>query len=305
MITVVGSLNYDLIIRTPHLPKPGQTIHGHDFRTACGGKGANQAYAVARMGQPALMIGCVGADAFGAEMVANLQDVGIDTSGIARRDGMASGIAMILVEASGQNEIVIAAGANGTHTVEDVQRHADRIRASEAVITQLETTLAASDAALTLAHAAGRLTVLNPAPYSPVSDALLGQCDYIIPNESEAAAMTGIEVNDVNSAARAATALKARGVRNVLVTLGAGGVWLDTENWQGHVPAFEVQAVDTVAAGDTFIGAFVTRLVEGASPHEAARFGCAASAISVTRPGAQPSIPARAEVETFLSQRGG
>jgi ribokinase len=303
MITVVGSLNYDLIIRTPNLPTPGQTIHGHDFRTACGGKGANQAYAVARMSQPALMIGCIGDDAFGAEMIANLKSVGIDTSGIARRDGMASGIAMILVEASGQNEIVIAAGANGTHTAEDVQRHADRIRSSAAVITQLETTLAASEAALILARAAGKLTVLNPAPYSPVSDALLGHCDYIIPNESEAAAMTGIEVNDINTASRAATVLKARGARNVVVTLGAGGVWLDTETWQGHVPAFEVQAVDTVAAGDTFIGAFVTRLVEGASPREAARFSCAASAISVTRPGAQPSIPTRAEVEAFLAQR--
>lgn len=305
MITVVGSLNYDLIIRTPHLPKPGQTIHGYDFSAACGGKGANQAYAVARMGQPTLMIGCVGDDAFGAQMVANLESVGIDTSGVARRNGIASGIAMILVETGGQNEIVIAAGANGTHTADDVERLANRIRASDAVVTQLETTLAASEAALTLARAVGRLTVLNPAPYSPVSDALLRQCDYVIPNESEAMAMTGIEVNSMDSAAQAAAALKTRGARNAVVTLGAGGVWLDTETWQGHVPAFDVQAVDTVAAGDTFIGAFVTRLVEGASPPEAARFGCAASAISVTRPGAQPSIPSRAKVDAFLAQRGG
>jgi ribokinase len=274
MITVVGSLNMDLIVRVPRFPEPGEAIHGEDLQTACGGKGANQAFAVARMGHPAFMLGCVGQDGFGEAMLANLRAVGVDTTGVLR---------------------------NRTLTADDVQAAADVLRRSDAVIAQLETTLPATRAALMLARAAGRLSVLNPAPFAPLDDALLALCDYLVPNENEAARLVGSEVNDVPSAARAAETLRARGARNVLITLGAAGVWVDAEGWRGHVPAFPVKAVDTVAAGDTFIGAFVTRLVEGAALHEAVRFGCAAAAIAVTRPGAQPSIPDRQEVEAFLS----
>lgn len=304
MITVVGSLNMDLIIRVPRFPAPGEAIHGEDLQTACGGKGANQAYAIARMGRLACMIGCVGADAFGEAMLENLRAVGVDTGGVIRRAGSASGTAMILVhDTTGQNEIVVASGANRTLTAADVHAAADRLAQSDAVIAQLETSLPATEAAMAIARQAGRLSVLNPAPFAPLEDALLQSCDYLIPNENEASRLAGVEVRDPESAAAAAQVLRARGARNVLVTLGAGGVWVEAEAWRGHVPAFPVTAVDTVAAGDTFIGAFVTRLVEGAHVREAAQFGCAAAAIAVTRPGAQPSIPSREEVESFLRAR--
>lgn len=301
MVIVVGSLNMDLIIRVPRFPMPGEAIHGGDLQTACGGKGANQAYAIARMGQAVRMVGCVGGDAFGDAMIENLRAIGVDTTSVARRADTSSGTAMILVdETTGQNEIVIASGANRTLTADDVHRVEGYFHHADAVVAQLETTLSATEAALALARRAGKLAALNPAPYAPISDDLLQTCDYLIPNENEASRLAGREVRDVDSAAAAAAALRARGARNVLVTLGAGGVWLDTESWCGHVPAYPVRAIDTVAAGDTFIGAFITRLVEGVAAREAAQFGCAAAAIAVTRPGAQPSIPSRAEVDAFL-----
>jgi ribokinase len=302
MITVVGSLNMDLIIRVPCFPGPGETIHGDDLQTACGGKGANQAYAIARMGHAVSLLGCVGQDGFGEAMIANLRAVGVDTSGVQQRAGVSSGTALILVhDASGQNEIVVAGGANRTLTADDVRGALDLLCRSDAVISQLETTLPATKAALAVARAAGRLSVLNPAPFMPLDDDLLALCDYLVPNEHEATQLTGSEVRNAEDAARAAKALRARGARDVLITLGAAGVWVEAEAWRGHVPAFAVKAVDTVAAGDTFIGAFVTRLVEGSDLREAVLFGCAAAAIAVTRPGAQPSIPARHEVDAFLS----
>lgn len=302
MISVVGSLNMDLIIRVPRFPEPGEAIHGEDFRTACGGKGANQAYAIARMGRAVRMVGCVGMDAFGEAMIENLRAVGVDTGGILRRADVASGTAMILVDDTGQNEIVVAAGANRTLTAEEVGTLLADVAHTDAVVAQLETSLAATEAAMSLAHRAGKLSVLNPAPYAPLSDHLLQRCDFLIPNENEATRLSGIEVRDRETAAAAAAALRKRGARNVLITLGAAGVWLDTMDERGHVPAYAVKAVDTVAAGDTFIGAFVARLVEGASVREAAQFGCAAAAIAVTRPGAQPSIPRRVEVEALMNQ---
>ena len=307
-ISVVGSLNMDLIIRTARFPQPSETIHGHSFSTACGGKGANQAYAVARMGQPARMIGCVGDDGFADAMTANLQNVGVDTSGVLRKAGVSSGIAVITVDDSGQNEIVLAAGANALLDAATVNAQVERIQQSDAVIAQLETTLEATETAMQLARASrrspsGTISIFNPAPGAQLSDALLTMCDWVIPNETEAALLTGMAVDGVEAAARAAGALKARGVRNVLVTLGSLGAWVDAEMWRGHVPAFAVKPIDTVAAGDTFIGAFVCRLVEGASVQQAVRFGNAAAAIAVTRAGAQPSIPTRAEVDAFLREQ--
>jgi ribokinase len=300
MICVVGSLNMDLIVRAARFPQPGETIHGRSFNTACGGKGANQAYAVARMGQPARMIGCVGDDSFGDAMTANLQQAGVDTSGVLRRAGVSSGIAVITVDDSGQNEIVLAAGANALLDAPAVQSLAAQIQASDAVIAQLETTLDATTMAIRLARDAGKISIFNPAPGAPMRDELLAMCDWVIPNETEAALLTGIAVDGLDDAAKASGALRARGVRNVLVTLGGNGVWVDAAAWRGHVPAFPVMPIDTVAAGDTFIGAFASRLVEGATVQDAVRFGNAAAAIAVTRAGAQPSIPTRAEVDAFV-----
>ncbi len=308
-ICVVGSLNMDLIVRAAHFPQPGETIHGRSFSTACGGKGANQAYAVARMGQPARMIGCVGEDAFADVMTSNLQHVGVDISGVLRKPGVSSGIAVITVDDSGQNEIVLAAGANALLDTATVQSLAAHIQSSDAVIAQLETTLEATEMAMRLARAStssasGTISIFNPAPGAPMRDEMLALCDWVIPNETEAALLTGISVDGIEAAAKAASALRTRGVRNVLITLGGNGVWVDAAAWRGHVPAFPVTPVDTVAAGDTFIGAFASRLVEGATVRDAVRFGNAAAAIAVTRAGAQPSIPTRAEVDAFLREHG-
>ncbi|MFN3705868.1 MAG: ribokinase [Thermoflexales bacterium] len=300
MITVVGSLNYDLTARAPRFPCPGESLVGSAFHTACGGKGANQAYAVARLGGAARMIGCVGRDTFGEAVLGSLRQVGVDTSHVLIRSHVPTGVAIILLDASGQNAIVVVPGANATLRAEDVYQVADVLRASDTVIAQLETTLEATHHAMAIARAAGKRTVLNPAPFTPIDDALLSLCDYVIPNEHEAAQLTGLPVHDPPTAHAAAQALRRRGAANVLITLGAQGVWLETPEWCGLVPAFSVAAADTTAAGDVFIGAFATRLGEGADPRTAARFACAAAAIAVTRPGAQPSVPTRHEVDAFL-----
>ncbi len=305
MITVVGSFNMDLFIETPRFPAPGEAILGKNFRRAPGGKGANQAYAVARMGMRAAMVGALGQDAFGDEMSANLQAVGVNTSGVVRRDEVASGTAMIVLDATGQNQIVVANGANDTLTAEDITRQRALFAQSKAVIVQLETSMASVAATLQLTHETGALTVLNPAPYALVEESLLRLCDWIIPNEGEATKLSGVDVSDAASAAKAADVIQQRThCANVIVTLGAQGVWLATPEFTGLVTGFKVTAVDTVGAGDTFIGAFVTRLVEGSTAREAARFGCAAAAIAVTRRGAQASIPTRDEVEEFLGKMG-
>ena len=303
MITVVGSFNMDLVIEAPRFPAPGEAILGNNFRRACGGKGANQAYAIAKMGMRAAMIGAVGQDAFGDEMLADLHDVGVDTSGVVRRASVASGTAMIVLDANGQNQIVVANGANDTLTAWDVEQCTQRISTSKALVVQLETAPESVRAALEIANDMGVMTVLNPAPFAPVADELLRRCDFIIPNENEASKLTGIDVKDLADAVGAARQLRQRaGDAEVVITLGANGVWIDSDSFTGHVPGFKVEAVDTVGAGDTFIGAFVVRVVEGAGVQEAARFGCAAAAIAVTRRGAQTSIPERKEVEQFLAQ---
>lgn len=304
MITVVGSFNMDLVIEAPRFPAAGEAILGKNFRRACGGKGANQAFAIARMGGRAAMLGAVGRDAFGDEMLANLQSTGVDTTGVVRRDHVASGTAMIVLDASGQNQIVVANGANDTLSAEDITRHTALIQRSRALVVQLETPLSSVTAAIEIAHAAGVPVLLNPAPFAPVPPELLHRCTFIIPNEGEASGLTGIEVRDIPGAARAAHQLRQRAPQAaVLVTLGAGGVWLETEAFAGHVPGFTVAAVDTVGAGDTFIGAFILRIIEGASVREAARFGCGAAALAVTRRGAQTGMPSRREVEEFLAAR--
>ena len=306
MITVVGSLNMDLFIETARLPAPGETVLGRNFRRAPGGKGANQAVAIARMGGACAMVGAVGDDAFGEEMLANLRAAGVDTDAVVRRTGTTSGVAMIAVDANGQNQIVVTSGANETLSPEDIARHAALFRRSKAVIVQLETPLFAVEAALRLGREAGALTVLNPAPCLVLSDDLLRRCDWIVPNEIEAAQLSGVAVRSRADAATASKKLRGRsGGANVLVTLGADGAWLDTDVFTGDVPGLKVAAVDTVGAGDTFIGAFVTRLVEGVEVHEAARYGCAAAALAVTRRGAQAGIPFRAEVEAWLRSQGG
>jgi len=305
VITVVGSLNMDLFVATPRLPGAGETQLGQGFRRVPGGKGANQACAAARMTQPVVLIGAAGRDAFGDEMVRNLVQFHVGTEGVALRDGTESGVAFIVVDASGQNEIVVAPGANATLTAREVTHWRRHIALSKAVITQLESPLPAVEAALRLAREAGALSVLNPAPCVPLPDNLLRLCDWIIPNEIEAAQLTGLKVRNPAEAEAAAGRLREQaGGANLAITLGPDGVWITSASFSGHVPAPSVTPVDTVGAGDTFIGAFVARLTERAQVRDAARFACAAASLSVTRRGAQSSIPTRDEVEAFLRAWG-
>jgi ribokinase len=303
MITVVGSLNMDLFIETERLPRPGETVPGTNFRTTPGGKGANQAFAIARMGAEVTMLGAVGDDAFGKELLGQLASAGVKTDAVLRRDRIPSGTAMIVVDASGQNQIVVAPGANGTVTPDDVIRQAGLIRKSAALVAQLETPLDAVKAALRLAREAGVPTVLNPAPAIPLPDELLHLCDWIISNETEAAELSSIEVKSRYDAASAARKIRQRSsAKGVAVTLGGLGVWIEHSLFTGHIPAFRVPVLDTVGAGDTFIGAFVTRLAGGAEPREVGIFASAAAAIAVTRRGAQAGIPALGEVEAFFRE---
>lgn len=304
MITVVGSLNMDLLIDSPRLPAPGETVRGENFRRAAGGKGANQACAVARMGGRCTMLGAVGDDSFGEELLAGLRGDGVDVSAVRRVPSVPTGVALITIDAAGQNQIVIASGANGAFSVDDISRHAGLLRAARAVVVQLEIPLPAVEAAIRLGREGGALTVLNPAPALPVGDELLRLCDWIIPNEIEAGQISGISVHTRDDARLAAQRLHQRsGGRGVVVTLGADGVWLETSEFSGHVPGFPVEAVDTVAAGDTLVGAFVSEVVQGVAPVDAARFACAAAAIAVTRSGALASVPRRHEVEAWLHGR--
>jgi ribokinase len=301
MITVVGSLNMDLFIETPHLPRPGETVLGKNLRRTAGGKGANQALAAVRMGAKTALIGMVGHDLFGGEMVANLAAAGVGTDAILRRKGTASGMAMIAVDPTGQNQIVVAPGANATLSPENIARQKKWIYRSRAVIAQLEIPLSSVEAALRFGRKAGALTILNPAPGAPLTRSLLRLCDWIVPNETEAEMLTGVPLKSLRSAAIAAQALgkRAEGA-NVVITLGARGAWIHSASFIGHVPGFTVRAVDAVGAGDMFVGAFVTRLVEGTPPLAAARFACAAAAIVVTRRGAQAAMPTRAAVNAWV-----
>jgi ribokinase len=296
-VAVVGSLNMDLVARAPRLPHPGETLAGRTFAQVAGGKGGNQAVAAARLGAQVSMLGCVGADANGAQLRAGLEAEGIDCAAL-ETGREATGVALIVVDDASQNAIVIVAGSNGEVTPETIARHEAVLAAADVVICQLETPLATVHAALAAARRLGKTVILNPAPATgPLPAEWLPLIDYLIPNELEAATLTGLPVGSPEEAATAAAVLRAAGARNVLVTLGPRGVQAALE---GAAPVLydapKVEAVDTTAAGDTFIGGFAAQLAEGADVDAAIRFAQRAAALSVTRAGAQPSIPTRAEL---------
>ncbi|WP_018152390.1 ribokinase [Leeia oryzae] len=301
-ILVIGSLNMDLVMRTPRVPQAGETLHGHDFSTHHGGKGANQAFACARLGGHVHMIGRVGKDDFGQRLKDGLSTVGANIDGIETVDAP-TGVAMILVEDNGQNRILLSAGANGTYTPEDIDPLAPAIRQACLLVLQLEIPVPAIVRLLAIAKAAGTPVLLNPAPMAALPDNCWDAVTYLIPNETEASELTGIPVDSLDSASQAAKQLLARGVKQVLITLGSQGVWAAGAEANGHFPAQKVHAIDTTAAGDTFIGGIATGLQEGLSLTEAIQLGQAASAITVSRRGAQSAIPARHEV-TSANQPG-
>ncbi|RAI70661.1 ribokinase [Pseudomonas fluorescens] len=298
-VVVIGSLNMDLVTRAPRLPRGGETLIGQSFTTVSGGKGANQAVAAARLGAQVSMIGCVGNDAYGEALRGALLAEQIDCQAVSTVDG-SSGVALIVVDDSSQNAIVIVPGANGALTAEAIDRFDSVIRAADVLICQLEVPDASVGHVLKRGRELGKTVILNPAPVSrPLPSDWYASIDYLIPNESEASALSGLSVDSLETAQAAATRLIALGAGKVIITLGAqGSLFADGQRFE-HFPAPAVKAVDTTAAGDTFVGGFAAALAAGKDEAQAIRFGQVAAALSVTRAGAQPSIPALSDVQAF------
>ncbi|MBK3435759.1 ribokinase [Pseudomonas sp. MF7448] len=299
-VVVVGSLNMDLVTRASRLPRGGETLVGQSFATVPGGKGANQAVAAARLGAEVAMIGCIGSDAYGAQLRDALLVEGIDCQAVSEVPG-SSGVALIVVDDSSQNAIVIVAGSNGQLTPASLLAFDAVLQAAEVIVCQLEVPMDTVGYALKRGRELGKTVILNPAPASGPLPADWYACiDYLIPNESEASALSGVPVDSLDSAKVAATHLLKAGVGKVIVTLGSqGALFADGQGFE-HLLAPKVQAVDTTAAGDTFVGGFAAALASGQSEAEAIRFGQVAAALSVTRAGAQPSIPTLHDVQGFV-----
>jgi len=297
---VVGSSNTDIIIRVPRIPRAGETVLGGKFFTAAGGKGANQAVGAARAGGKVALIARVGRDTFGDQAIAGLLRDRIDVSRVFRDKRTASGVALIFVAQDGENSIAVAGGANAKLSPSDVKKAAGVIRSAALLVAQLETPLATVTAAVELAAKAGVPVILNPAPARPLPNSLLERISILTPNETEAELLTGIKVTDAAAAAKACSKLRSRGVGIVILTLGKRGALLADANGQRLVPGFKVKTVDSTAAGDIFNGALSVAVAEGKAVLDAVRFANAAAALSVTRLGAQPSAPSRADIEKFL-----
>ncbi len=300
-IAVVGSLNMDLVALAPRAPETGETVSGTGFRTVCGGKGANQAYAAARLGGSMAMIGRVGDDAFGRACVTNLEKAGADCSGVCRTAGTPTGVALIVVDSQARNRIVVVPGSNGLVTPADVRAAGAAIRGAKVLLVQLEIPTDAVEEAMRIAREAGVTVVLDPAPAVPLPPAMIALADIMVPNQHEAAILTGIPVEDRDSALEAAKALRESGVARAVVKLGAGGVMLLDADGPFFTGAFRVEAVDTTAAGDAFAGGLAATLARGKNLREAIRSACAVGALSVTRLGAQDSMPDAEEVRAFLA----
>jgi ribokinase len=326
-VTVVGSLNMDLVARAPRIPEPGETIIGGEFYSVPGGKGANQAVAAARIGAQVSMVGRVGNDTFAESLLHSLASDRIGHVFVTRDAEAATGVALIVVDDRGQNSIVVASGANMRLSPADVDAAEAALAESDVLLLQLESPLDTVARAAELARAHGVRVILNPAPARPlcavgtapfgegsvcavgtapfggrsVPDALLSLVDVLILNESETALLTGMPVADRAGAEEAAAALRELGVGTVILTLGARGALLARATGVELIPAFEVTPVDTTAAGDAFVAGFAVALAEGKALAEAARWGNAAGALATTKMGAQPSLPTRRAVEQLLT----
>jgi len=300
-LVVLGSVNADHVLQVPSFPRPGETLHGKGYAVIPGGKGANQAVAAARLGADVAFIACVGDDSFGLNIRDAFKRDGMNVDAVMVEKNTPTGIAMIQVSATGENSICISGEANNHLTAARIKPFSSLISNAEMLLMQLETPIATIQAAAETAKLAGTLVVLNPAPAQPLSDELLKLVDIITPNETEAEQLTGIKVKDMASAQQAANQLHHKGIKIVMVTLGSEGVWLSQMGNGKQIKGFSVKAVDTTAAGDTFNGALLTRLLEKATMEESISFAHAAAAITVTGKGAQTSIPYRQAVEQFLA----
>ncbi|MGR6780897.1 ribokinase [Moritella viscosa] len=300
-LVVLGSVNADHVLQVASFPRPGETLLGHSYAVIPGGKGANQAVAAARLGADIAFIACVGDDSFGRNMITEFARDGMNTQAVMVEQDTPTGIAMIQVAATGENSICISAEANACLTPERLAPHRELITQADTLLMQLETPIATITQVAKIAKQAGTHVVLNPAPAQPLNDALLSVVDLITPNETEAELLTGIKVSDMASAQVAANVLHDKGIAEVMITLGSQGVWMSQTGTGKQVKGFRVDAVDTTAAGDTFNGGLLAGLQAGLILDEAVRFAHAAAALSVTRVGAQTSIPTKAEVDAFLA----
>jgi ribokinase len=301
-ITVVGSINMDLIVRAPWIPKPGETIIGSDFQTAPGGKGANQSVAAARLGGSVTHVGRLGADAFGDQLLDSMGGAGVDCGTIIRDKDEPTGVALIVVDDQGENSIVVSSGANMKLTPGDVELVGDVIAGSDILVLQLEVPLETVVRSAQIAQENGVTVVLNPAPARELPDELLAAVDILIPNESEIELLSGVPASEDSQSKAAVDMLLELGVRQVILTRGARGALVADGNQVESVPAFQVRAVDTTAAGDAFVGGFSVALGEGRPVIDAVRWGNAAGALAATKLGAQPSLPGRAAVEEMVGE---
>jgi ribokinase len=299
-IVVVGSSNTDMVVRVSSLPRPGETVIGGEFFTARGGKGANQAVAAARAGGSVALIACLGDDALGDETLAALAEEGIGIDDVRRMPDARSGVALILVDEHGENSIAVAPGANALLAPEQVASCAELLSSGDVLLTQLETPIESVLAAARIARDRGARVILNPAPARELPDELLALLSVLTPNEAEAARISAVPAGDEHALEDAATALLRRGVGAVVITLGAGGAYAATTDRRETIPGHRVEARDTTGAGDVFNGALAVALADRMPLADAVRFANAAAAISVTRDGAQPAAPRRAEILELL-----
>ncbi|MCG2589401.1 ribokinase [Rhodohalobacter sulfatireducens] len=300
-IIVLGSSNTDMIVKVPRIPAPGETILGGEFVKAAGGKGANQAVAAARSGGDVTFIANTGDDNLGKEAIEGFKKEGINTNHIFVDADAPSGVALIFVGEDGENSIAVASGANGKLTPSQIDEIEYVISGGSILLTQLETPLETVERAIKIANKNGVKVILNPAPAQSLSDDLLKQIDILTPNQSEAELLTGIKVDNKQSAQKAAANLISKGVKTVILTLGPDGAFLMSEDFQKMIPGFKVEAEDTTAAGDTFNGALAVGLAAGKTMEDAITWAHAAAGLSVMKMGAQPSIPQHDEINNFLT----
>ncbi len=300
-IVVVGSSNMDLVAKAPRIPVTGETLTGTDFFMVPGGKGANQAVAAAKLGAEVILVAKLGKDVFASESLENFKSVNINTQHIEQLDGVPSGTAVIAIDDNGQNIIIVVPGANGKLTPADVDKAQSDIASAAVVVAQLEVPIETVEQVAKTANQNNVPFILDPAPAKPLSDELLSRVDILTPNETEAETLTGIKVTDPASAADAADALLAKGVKTVIITLGGKGLLLATQDGKEMIAGYQVKAVDSTAAGDAFTGSLAYGLARGNSIKDAAVYANAVAAVSVTRYGAQPSMPTTKEVDAFIA----
>jgi ribokinase len=301
-IVVVGSINMDLVVTAKRIPAPGETILGSAFHTYPGGKGANQAVAIGRLGYPVRMIGRVGQDSFGAELRVHLEDAGVELGGVDSIEG-SSGIALIVVSEAGENSIVVTPGANSAIRPIDVENNIESIKSAGVVLTQLEIPIDTVECLARICSREQIPLILDPAPACEIPRQLLQHVAWLTPNETEAAFYGGHALSDAQpTPASLARLLMSKGAQNIILKLGQRGAYVASATGLGqHVPVFPVEVLDTTAAGDAFNGAFATGLMLGKGPLGATRFATAAASIAVTRRGAQASMPTLTEVEILLA----